>query len=273
MAQFQDFRQMEQEGWSQNAIAVSYADGFVRATKQAVPALIKAVDSVVGDQALDICCGNGVVTKGLLDSGFQATGLDFSPAMIELARQSVPGAVFEQGDALALPFDDETFDVVTIGFGILHVPDAHKALEQARRVLKPQGKIAFSTWKSPKHSLAFKILFKAIEEYGDPAIQLPEGPEMFDYADQDFAYRALEAAGFTNFETADVDSFLLLSDPSHPYDIFKNGTVRGGKLLHAQPPKNAQNIRNSVVEQVIAELGKTCPWRVPIPSVVYSATA
>jgi SAM-dependent methyltransferase len=67
-------------------------------------------------------------------------GLDFSSGMIEKARASQAGVEFVQGDAMALPFDDSSFDLVTARHMLYHVPDIRSALLEARRVLRPDGR-------------------------------------------------------------------------------------------------------------------------------------
>jgi ubiquinone/menaquinone biosynthesis C-methylase UbiE len=92
---------------------------------------------------LNLCCGPGIVAAGLHAAGANTTGLDFSPAMLELARQAVPNVEFAEGDAKNLTFDNNNFDVVIIGFGILRVPDPISVLIESRRALRPGGRLAF----------------------------------------------------------------------------------------------------------------------------------
>ena len=67
------------------------------------------------------------------------TGLDFSPRMLERARRKAPGLEWVEGDMLALPFDDGSFDAATVGFGVRNVSDLERALRELRRVLRPGG--------------------------------------------------------------------------------------------------------------------------------------
>jgi ubiquinone/menaquinone biosynthesis C-methylase UbiE len=92
-----------------------------------------------------------------------STGVDFSSAMITLARAAHPGIHFEEADAEAPPFPDGSFGAVVSNFGIDHVLDP----VQARRVLRPGGRIAFTTWAAPAENVAWKLLFDAISAHGD----------------------------------------------------------------------------------------------------------
>jgi SAM-dependent methyltransferase len=268
-----EFGRMERQGWSDDATAAAYASGFASAARHCVPALVHAVGARAGSAALDLCCGHGVVAAGLLASGATVTGVDFSPAMLALARALVPGVEFLEGDATDLPFGDATFDAVTMGFGILHIPDAERALAEARRVLRPGGRFAYSVWHGPERSAAFRIVFDCIAAHGDPSVTLPPGPATHAYADADFAFAALEAAGFSAPRLETADSHWIVDDPGRPFDHFSEGTVRGAFLLRNQPEANRVAIRAAVGEAVRAELGPDGPWRVAIPAAIVSATA
>lgn len=267
------FSEVEKEGWADAGVARSYARDFATASDAAVPVLVAQSGAAEGQRLLDICCGHGNVTEGLLASGAEVTGLDFSPAMLEMARRRCPGASFVEGDAGALPFEDSAFDGVTVGFGLPHVPDPAAVLSETRRVLRPGGRLAYSVWQGPEVPGAFGWVFGAILRHGHPDVTLPPGPGANDFADPAIAFPELAAAGFDGPEIAEVDSGWMSDDPAAPFVFFREGTVRGGVLLRNQPAENARAIRDAVVAQVHANLGETGPWRIPIPSVVVSATA
>ena len=117
---------------------------------------------------LDLACGPGLVAGGAAERGALPVGLDFSSAMIALARADHPGIRFEEGDAEVLPFADDAFDAVVANFGIHHVADPIQALSEARRVLRPGGRLAFTSWAAPEENIAWRLLFDAISAHGDP---------------------------------------------------------------------------------------------------------
>ena len=82
--------------------------------------------------------------------------------MISLAQVVAPGAMFVQGDAMAMDFADNSFDAVTIGFAVPHLPDPSRGKAEAALVLKPGGKIAFSVWRCKGSDGAFGWLFDAL---------------------------------------------------------------------------------------------------------------
>jgi demethylmenaquinone methyltransferase / 2-methoxy-6-polyprenyl-1,4-benzoquinol methylase len=103
----------------------------------------RATGLTSGGSALDVACGSGKLTARLAqvagNSG-RVVGLDFSPHMLEVARQDHPGIEFIEGDALALPFDDASFDASTIAFGLRNLADPVRGMREMLRVIKPAGR-------------------------------------------------------------------------------------------------------------------------------------
>ncbi|MFW9888193.1 MAG: class I SAM-dependent methyltransferase [Candidatus Thorarchaeota archaeon] len=95
---------------------------------------------------LDAGCGSGVVSRALIDNGFQVTGIDISQKMIGIARQRIPDAEFIVGDMTALEFDNETFDGIVSTYAVFHIPRTmHFSLFQDfHRLLKKGGALLFS---------------------------------------------------------------------------------------------------------------------------------
>jgi len=91
-----------------------------------------------GGSALDVACGSGKLTAELArlagPTG-RVVGLDFSPEMLEVAQRDHPGIKFVEGDALKLPFDDSSFDVSTIAFGLRNLADPVQGLREMLRVV------------------------------------------------------------------------------------------------------------------------------------------
>jgi demethylphylloquinol methyltransferase len=112
-----------------------------------------------GDLALDICCGSGDLTFLLakkLGSTGKAIGLDFSPQLLAIARQRFPTPHLDwiEGDALELPFAENSFDCATMGYGLRNVTDIPRCLAQVYRVLKPGAKIAILDFHRSESELA-----------------------------------------------------------------------------------------------------------------------
>lgn len=95
-----------------------------------------------GDKVLDACCGTGDLAVEAERRGGRVVALDFSPRMLERARRKSGTIEWVRGDALALPFEDGTFDAATVGFGIRNLTDLEGGLRELARVLRQGGKLA-----------------------------------------------------------------------------------------------------------------------------------
>ncbi|MCV2863643.1 methyltransferase domain-containing protein [Albidovulum sediminicola] len=264
-----DFAGVERQEWRKGAVAAHYASHFARAAEQCVPAFVERVGGPC--RALDLCCGHAIVARGLLDRGCQVTAADFSPAMLDLARERVPEANLVEADAMELPFADEEFDAITIGFGIPHVPDPVRVLRECARVLRPDGVLVYSVWHGPERESVLTAVFEAIMQFGDPGIALPPGPGAHDYAQPEIAVPSLAAAGFAAPEFQTVPSIWTLDEPDAPARLFEQGTARGGYLLRQQSDRARRAIRAAVARWVAGHCGEGPPWRVPIPAALVSA--
>ena len=121
-----------------------------------------------GGAALDVACGSGKLTVELArvagPSG-RVVGLDFSPEMLAIARRQHPAIEFIEGDAQNLPFEDGSFDAVTIAFGLRNLADPVRGLREMRRVLKPSGKaVVLEFVKPPKGPIgsAYRIYLRTV---------------------------------------------------------------------------------------------------------------
>ena len=110
------------------------------------------VEAVVrpGDRVLDACCGTGDLAIAAARAGGEVTGLDFSPHMLERARRKSHSVTWVEGDALALPFADGSFDAATVGFGVRTLSDLERGLRELRRVLRAGGRVAVLEITRPK---------------------------------------------------------------------------------------------------------------------------
>ena len=103
-----------------------------------------------GDRVLDACCGTGDLALADERAGGRVVGLDFSERMLERARRKSASVEWVRGDLLELPFEDASFEAVTVGFGVRNVADLERSLHELRRVLRPGGRVGILEITTPR---------------------------------------------------------------------------------------------------------------------------
>lgn len=263
---------MEQENWARVSLVAEYVDRFAKAADQTIPSVVASVAPVEGLRALDICCGQGSLTVALDAAGAQVTGLDRSNAMLEIAKESSRRIDFLLGDAQNLPFPDGAFDVAVCGFGICHLPDQPKAIGEAYRVLKNEGRFAMTVWCGPDQSDSFEILYSAIRNHGDPTVSLPSGPDFHQFANPQTATQLLCGAGFASVQCQLVNCAWDFEVPDELCAAFEKATARASVLLARQPAKNLEAIRAAMRIRVHKHYKTGGRFRVPVPAALVVAT-
>lgn len=129
-------------------------------------AVIAAVDPQPGERVLDLAAGTGTSSQPFADRGATVVPCDFSLGMLKVGKQAKPHLPFTAGDGTQLPFADETFDAVTISFGLRNIVDPEAGLRELRRVTRPGGRLVvceFShpTW-APFRTVYLEYLMKAL---------------------------------------------------------------------------------------------------------------
>ncbi|MGZ8716798.1 MAG: bifunctional demethylmenaquinone methyltransferase/2-methoxy-6-polyprenyl-1,4-benzoquinol methylase UbiE [Gaiellaceae bacterium] len=157
-----------------------------------------------GDRVLDACCGTGDLAIAARKRGAaDVVGLDFSGPMLERARRKAPEIEWLQGDVLALPFEDASFDSATVGFGVRNVDDLEAGLRELRRVLRDGGRLAILEITTPRGVLApfYRVWFDRIVPLlgrvlpgGAAYTYLPASVRRFPVPEE--LERLLEATGF-----------------------------------------------------------------------------
>jgi demethylmenaquinone methyltransferase / 2-methoxy-6-polyprenyl-1,4-benzoquinol methylase len=119
-----------------------------------------------GDRALDLCCGTGDISFALAKNGAETIGLDFSEKMLEVAQRRFENSKlktqnlnFIHGDAQQISFPDNSFDAMTVGYGLRNLTSWERGLEEMVRVAKPGGRIIVLDFGKPSNALWRKIYF------------------------------------------------------------------------------------------------------------------
>ncbi|MDX6204594.1 MAG: demethylmenaquinone methyltransferase / 2-methoxy-6-polyprenyl,4-benzoquinol methylase [Frankiales bacterium] len=111
--------------------------------------VVDAVGAGPGELVLDLAAGTGTSTAAFAERGASVVACDFSLGMLRVGRKRRPEMPFVAGDALRLPFADDSFDAVSISFGLRNVNDVDRALAELLRVTKPGGRLVVCEFSHP----------------------------------------------------------------------------------------------------------------------------
>lgn len=262
------FHEFELDGW-QHA-SDDYHRYFGSLTMQTIAPLLDAVAAADGTSLLDIATGPGYVAAEAKRRGWAPVGIDFSEAMVAMARKLSPGIEFQIGDAEALSFRDAAFDRAVMNFGILHLAQPDTAVREAHRVLRAGGLFAFTAWAKPDEALGFRVALRALEDFGDPSVQLPPGPPFFRFSDREECARVLASCGFGSVTVRQLPLVWRLASATDLFEAFYKGSARTGGLLRAQPPAALAKVRDAILESATA-YRRGDHLEIPMPALVVSA--
>jgi len=173
----------------------------------------KVATSIIAPKAgmriLDIAAGTGSSSRPLADAGADVIPLDFSKGMLDAGRKRHPDLQFMQGDALALSFKENEFDVTTISFGLRNTSDTSKALKESFRVLKSGGRMVVVEFSQPTNRL-FRFIYLRYLMRALPTVarKVSSNPDAYVYLaesilawpNQNGLADLMKAAGFGNVQ-------------------------------------------------------------------------
>jgi ubiquinone/menaquinone biosynthesis C-methylase UbiE len=168
---------------------------------------LEAIDARPGMRILDLACGPGTLSRRLaaaVSPGGQVTGVDLAAGMIELARAlQLPSTRFELMDIEELAFDDGSFDAAICGHGFQYASDLPRALREARRVLRPHGRLTASVPIGGRTEVVWVQLYAVIGRWLPPAPEAVDGAPTRATVNNAAAFR--EAALDAGFRSATVE--------------------------------------------------------------------
>jgi demethylmenaquinone methyltransferase/2-methoxy-6-polyprenyl-1,4-benzoquinol methylase len=134
--------------------------------------LIASLPAAVEGVCLDLCTGTGALVPRLAPRYRRVVGVDLSPQMLERARERWSGlknVSWFEGDAQALQFEEGSFDVATVAYGVRNWPDRERGLREVRRVLKPGGQVGILEFGQPSQRI-WRTVFGVYSRWIIPTI-------------------------------------------------------------------------------------------------------
>jgi ubiquinone/menaquinone biosynthesis C-methylase UbiE len=175
-------------------------------------------------RVLDLGCGTGIVARLLrerLGGAARISGVDANPGMIAKARALAPDLAWHEGNAMALPFADGSFDLVFCQQMLQFAPDRAQAVREMRRVLAPGGRLLVSTWRSRRESPLIDGLIGIAERHLGPS-----NDKRYSLADADAVRSLLLEAGFADVQIAPV----TLTEHHAQFNVRMNAVAAGFEL-------------------------------------------
>lgn len=145
-------------------------------------AVVEAVDAQTGERVLDIAAGTATSSEPFAARGVDVVPADFSLGMLREGRRRNPALALTAADAMRLPFADDTFDAVTMSFGLRNVADRHVALAEFRRVTCPGGRLVVCEFSDPVVP-GFRTIYKRYLMGALPAVarRISSNPDSYVY--------------------------------------------------------------------------------------------
>ena len=208
--------------------------------------LVRAARIRAGERVLDVACGTGNTSLAARARGAAVTGVDLTPELLAFAQQRAAEEGFgdiawKAGDAEALPFPDQSFDVVVSSCGLMFAPDPPKVAAEVARVTKRGGRIAIQAWKRES---GVGRMFKVTGKYVPPP---PGVPSPFEWGDEAKA-QALLGSAFQDCRFEHYDCPEYTDTPEQLAELFIDQYGPTHRAYQALPPEKAAAFRKELIE-------------------------
>ena len=204
-------------------------------------------------RVLELAAGTGVATRALdeaLDADVTIVATDLNPGMLEQARAQGTrrNVEWRTADAMALPFEDASFDCVVCQFGVMFFPDKVRAFAEARRVLAPGGVFVFNVWDRIEENDFARVVTDAVATLfpADPPRFLARTPH--GYHDVAVIQRDLSAAGFSEGSIDTMPARSVAMTPRDPAVAYCQGTPLRSEIEARGSLDDATNVATRAIE-------------------------
>jgi SAM-dependent methyltransferase len=234
---------------------------------------LSRLDLNQGAHILELACGTGIATSALvsmLPRGSRLTATDISEPMLSLARTLTPPdprLAWQAADGCALPFPDESADAIVCQYGVMFFPDKVRAMQEARRVLKPGGAYIFNVWGTlEQNPIPHTIQQELARIY-------PQNPPVFlntpyGWNNRAEIERTTRAGGFAKVEITELSFPSEAPDAASAAGAYLNGTPLAADLADRKADMGA--IQSRVADALAARFGNA-PCRSTMSALVIEA--
>lgn len=221
-----------------NLVATKYDNPSLRFFPLCADKLIDYAKIKPNDKMLDIATGTGVVAMAAAQSlggSGHIHAIDLSKNMIQQAQEKAKHAGFETidfhvMDAENLEFESNFFDLITCSYGLFFMPDMSRALKSWLRVLKPGGKLIFTSFAPSAFQPLTEIFINNLAEYD----VIPPTPRWLQLAEEDLCKQLLADNGFIEAEVVQTQLGYHLGEVNHWWEVIQSAGYRG---LYEQLPQ------------------------------------
>ncbi len=220
-------------------------------------AMVERLDIAGRQRHLDIASGTGEpgLSVARLMPGGHVVLTDLAPEMLAIATrrasaQGITNLETRVCSADDLPFDDDTFDSISVRFGYMFFPDVAKATAEFVRVLRPGGRLCSSVWAAPEENPWTTIAVQAIAKEAVLAPADPGGPGMFRCAAPRYVSDLYRAAGLHDIAEWDVDVQLVTRSPAEYWEMISEHVSLAVAALSRVDEPARRRIANAVIAQI-----------------------
>jgi ubiquinone/menaquinone biosynthesis C-methylase UbiE len=219
-------KQREHDSWMSVAEGWHRRDELLR--KGAAPVsewMLARAGIAEGHQVLDIASGTGepaISAARLVGDKGRVTGTDLVEEMLVFAREKAQQAglaniEFNCSDGEALQYDPESFDAVTIRWGLMFMPEPEVCLTSVYKLMKQGGRISIACWSDPDKNPFISLLTETLGKYMDLPKPAPGAPGIFAFADPERLRDVIQAAGFRDIELQEMEIDFIELDSGRAY--------------------------------------------------------
>jgi SAM-dependent methyltransferase len=205
-------------------------------------AMLNATDVRKDTIFLDVGCGSGGSSILAYERGAKVYGIDVAKGLLSFAVQRVPNGIFQVADIENLPYEDNMFDVVFASNSLQYSEDRIAALQELKRVCKPNGQIIAGLFGQPE-KVDYRVVFKAVR---NTMPEPPKGGGPFELSVSGKLESLFTEAGLTNIEAGEVNCPFEYED----FDTFWYGNVSAGPFQGMLRIVNESELKSAVKEAV-----------------------